>query len=212
MEQVNLNQAELWPRPTPFPARSMGVGVAALVVIIAGIYAYQTLLIDRQQAQLAALKGKREQVQRQVAQAEQANRERVASLEALRQEVADLQQRIGLFRRAGSVLNRRLASAGSKARLARGLGQARSGLTGVWLTRFRFDGVAPVTVRLEGRALNPELIPRYLQAVARQPAYNGGFFQDLKASEIEDQALPGDDPVLGFESEASFPVVTGGQP
>ena len=212
MEQINLNRPELWPQPTPFSARAMGLALAALLVALAGFYGYQLRLLGQQQTTLAQAEDARDQAQQALKAAEEAHKDRLAALEGLRQKVADLQRRVVLFQQAEATLNKRLAAAGSKGELARALGRARSGMRDVWLTRFLLDGVAPVRVRLEGRALAPEAIPRYLGAVSQQAVFQGGFFQDLAASPAKDKASPGDERVLKFHSEAAFPIVTeGGQ-
>lgn len=209
MEQINLNRPELWPQPTPFSARAMALALTALLVAVGGFYGYQLRLLGQQQAALAQAEEARDEAQQELKAAEKAHKDRRAALEDLRQGVADLQRRVALFERAEATLNRRLAAAGSKGELARALGRARSGMTDVWLTRFLLDGVAPVRVRLEGRSLNPEAIPRYLRAVGQEGVFRGGFFQDLTASPAKDESGGGDERVLRFHSEAVFPIVPG---
>ncbi|MEF8793839.1 hypothetical protein [Thiohalorhabdus sp.] len=205
MEQINLNRPELWPRPTPFAARTMAVLLAVLVAALVGLYVYQSYRVDRQRQALQAAEDQRDRVQKELQAAEEAHRQRREQLEALRADVADLKERIAAFREAEQALRTRLEAAGSKGELVRALGRARAQQDGVWLTRFRLAGVNPVRLRLEGRADPPEAIPRYLQAVVAQKPYSGGSFRDLKANAPEDG--PGGGEVLTFHSEAAFPVV-----
>lgn len=209
MEQINLNRPELWPQPIPFAARAMAWALAALLVAMTGLYGYQQQLLAQQKSTLVQAEDAREQAQQDLKAAEKAHKDRRAALEDLRQRVADLQRRVALFEQAEATLNKRLAAAGSKGELARALGRARSGMSQVWLTRFLLDGVAPVRVRLEGRSLTPEAIPRYLRAVSQETVFRGGFFQDLTASPAKDEPGPNGERVLQFHSEAAFPIVTG---
>lgn len=200
MEQINLNRPELWPRPTPFAARTMAVLLGVLIAVVAGLYAYQSHRVDRQRQALQQAEDRRDRVEGELKGAEEAHQERREQLEALRSEVAGLQERVATLREAERALRTRLKAAGSKGQLVRALGRARARQDGVWLTRFRLEGVNPVRLRLEGKGARPEAIPRYLQAVADQKPYRGGFFRDLNAQSDGDE-------VLSFHSEAVFPVV-----
>jgi|GEM_PF-7027356 len=211
MEQVNLNRPELWPQPTPFAARTMAVLLAFLVVAVGGLYGFQKHRLGLQREALARAEGQRDRVKNELQQAEKAHSRRLQALESLRQQVSGLRQEVAAFQEAERALARRLRAAGRKGELVRGLGRARAQQDGVWLTRFRLEGISPVGVRLAGKALRPEAIPRYLRAVSEQGGYRGGFFRDLKANAPED---PGsrEGEVLTFQSEAAFPMVAEDRP
>lgn len=206
MEQVNLNRPDLWEQPVPFNARAMALALGLVVAVLAVVYGYQGYRLGQERAALERVEAEREQVRARLEEVKSSHQRRLQVLEGLRGDVSGLESRLAELRRAEATLSRRLRAAGRKGELVRGLGRARAEQDGVWLTRFRLTGVTPVTLRLEGRALDPELIPRYLQAVSDQAVYRGGFFRDLKASSPKQDggAPPG---FLTFESEAAFPLI-----
>ncbi len=170
------------------------------------MYGYQSYRLGQQRAALERVEAERERVRAELEEVEAAHQQRLQVLEGLRGDISGLERRVAELRQAEVALSRRLRAAGRKGELVRALGRARAQQDGVWLTRFRLEGVTPVALRLEGRALDPELIPRYLQAVAGQEIYRGGFFRDLKAtSPAEKNGTPS--PYLTFESEAAFPLL-----
>jgi len=200
MQQINLNQPELWPKPIPFNVRQMAVALVALIVaagVVIGLLVYD---VDRRRAVLAGLEEERDAVQKELAARKAAQKQRQRRLKRLEEEVATLQKRLSGYQQARQAMERRLAAAGKKAALVRGLGEARRGRPDVWLTRFQLNGVGEVDVTLEGRASVPEAIPQYLQAVADQSAFRKGFFQDLSATEPEKSPEEG----LQFESRTRF--------
>jgi Tfp pilus assembly protein PilN len=199
MRQINLNQPELWPRPIPFSARHMLLALAVLLGVGAAAYGTLHYRIASQQAALSQLEQERESVRAELESRREANRQRQQALERLEGKVDGLRSRLEAYRQGRRAMERRLAAAGKKTALVRGLGQARQGRPHVWLTRFRLAGVGEVDVTLEGRARVPESIPRYLQAVADQSAFRKGFFQDLSAREPE-----GGDGRLQFSSKTRF--------
>jgi len=207
MEQINLNRPELWPQPTPFAARTMALSLAALAVVLGLLYGFQVYRMQARQGELERARTERTQVKERMARVQAAHKQRRRTLADLRREVGDLRQRAAAFREAERTLSRRLRAAGRKGEQVRALGRARAEQGGLWLTRFVLTGVAPVKLRLEGKALRPEAIPRYLQAVAGQRPFRGGFFRDFKAASPDGDS--GHRDILSFHSESSFPVVGG---
>jgi len=206
VEQINLNRPELWPLPVPFPAGTMALLLALLVAGLGGLFAYQSWRVEGQRQVLADAQAQRDRIQDKLLKAEQAHKDRRQTLDRLREEVAQLRDRKAAFRQAQRELSQRLRAAGQKGELVRALGRARAEQEGVWLTSFDLQGVAPVRLSLEGRALRPEAIPRYLRAVAAQKAYRGGYFRGLKADTPEEKSSHGEG-VLTFQSRATFPVI-----
>ena len=206
MEQINLNRPELWPRPIPFSASAMALSLGARLAGLGALSAFQSLRLDDRRQALAAAEAQRDRLRAELREAQQASQSRQQGLERLRRQVAALQERQAAFRKAERELGQRLRATGRKGALVRGLGRARAEQGGVWLTGFGLEGVAPVTLRLEGRALQPEAIPRYLRAVAGQEGYRGGFFSDLTANTPQPDGSRRDG-ILTFQSQATFPVV-----
>lgn len=57
-------------------------------------------------------------------------------------------------------------------------GLARQQLEGLWLTRIEFSR-GGVELGLQGKALRPELLPRYLRSLGAEPAFGGTEFQSF---------------------------------
>jgi len=107
---------------------------------------------------------------------------RIAELEARRQAAEQLLAQAGLSR-----------SSGAYAEPLRAL--ARQRLEGVWLTSVTLSGESG-ELSLAGRALRPELVPRYIDRLTRDPAMHGRRFatitieRDAPAKQAEGAAPP----------------------
>ncbi|MFA9462304.1 hypothetical protein [Thiohalorhabdus methylotrophus] len=200
MQQINLNRPELWPKPTPFPARFMALALLAAGAVLGIGLAALEYRQEGAAARLEDARQERQRVQTHLNGLRQAHESRRGELSRLRKEVTELKDRTGTLRRARKAMERRLTAAGSKAELVRALGRARAGMPDIWLTRFALTGVDEVAVELEGRARIPESIPRYLQAVADQTVFRKGFFEDLSAEAPEERT----DGLLRFSSRTRF--------
>ncbi|KPV40193.1 hypothetical protein AN478_08665 [Thiohalorhabdus denitrificans] len=203
MRQINLNKAELWPRPVPFAARRMaqaGLVLAALVGVVLGGAVY---LVEMQGEAREEAQAERAEAEARLAPLREAMRERRAELDRLQEGNRSLEGELRSFRRARSALEGRLRATGHKAALVRDLGMASSGLQDLWLTRFRLNGVEEVAMELEGQARTPESIPRYLQAVADRIGFPGGDFRELSAHSLENGGGAGG--LLEFTAHTRFP-------
>lgn len=212
MEQINLNRPEIWPERTPFRARSMAVALVLVVVGLGAAYVWAETRVARQRDALESVQAQRQQLQERLARVERKHEARQQSLEQLRSRTRDLQTRLASLRRAEKALGNRLRAAGRKAELVRSLGRARSLQGGIWLTRFRLQGVTEVSLRVEGRALRPEAVPRYLEAITAQKPYGKGYFQDIDARLPKGGEQADRQGVLHFQSEARFPLQDGKGP
>jgi len=206
MEQINLNRPEIWPQRTPFPARAMATGLLIVVAVLALGYRYLGRQVAQQRTQLEEVRAQRDQAQQRLEEIQTRHRANQEQLDELRSRIDGLEDRIGSLRRARQVLGNRLKAAGGKAELVRSLGRARAKQNGVWLTRFRLQGPADVVLKLEGRSLRPEAVPRYLEAITAQAPYRKGFFEDFQAEVPKGDSQNGNDRVLTFHTEARFPL------
>lgn len=210
MEQINLNRPEIWPRRVPFPARAMATGLLIVVAALVLGYGYLARQAAGQRAELEEVRRERDRAQKRLESLTERHQANRSELDVLRDRVDELQSRIGSLRRARRALGTRLKAAGGKAELVRSLGRARAKQDGVWLTRFRLQGPADVVLRLEGRSLRPEAVPRYLEAITAQEPYRKGFFEDFQAEIPEGDSRDGEDEVLEFHTEARFPLAGNG--
>lgn len=82
---------------------------------------------------------------------------------------------------------------------------ARRVVDGLWLTGFTVDGAA---VSLSGRVLEPDLVPRYLERLAKEPLMQGAHFDALRLSRPEAPAGAKKEPPAAW---VEFELVSGVQ-
>jgi hypothetical protein len=86
------------------------------------------------------------------------------------------------------VLQRRLGSeAGSFADYLRGF--ARQAVPGLWLTGFAFDAASD-GIEIQGRTIDPALLPEYIRRLNKEQAFQGHAFAALKLDEGKPDAPP----------------------
>ncbi len=168
MQQVNLYQP-VWRAPAMLTARSAGVGLAVIVVALAGMwgYAWWQLHGMRREAELAREQGEARRKLEAV---------RMADLDALAPE--ELDQKISQLDAAVAVKLRAVQTLGAEAANAADFSErlaalSRRHLEGVWLEQLTL-GSGRDAMSLTGAALAPDLVPRYLQSLAADPALAGG--------------------------------------
>lgn len=175
-QQINLYQPILIQERTPLSARMVGL---VLCVAIAGLGAFgvlETRRVDALERSVEALRTQQTQQQSLLDQAGQLqhNPATVAELEA---RVRRLQSTVDERRRALEVL--RSGAAGRTTGFAERLDAlARRHLDGLWLDYLQLSG-ADGSMALAGATLNADLVPEYLQSLARDQALNGARFDDF---------------------------------
>lgn len=113
-------------------------------------------------------------------------RQKSKELEA---EVARMQEQVKSLREVQSVLERgELGNTSGYSEYWRAL--ARQSVSGVWLTGVTVVG-AGKEIGIEGRALQPELVPGYIQRLTREAVLQGKTFGSL---EISRPGAPGGNP------------------
>jgi hypothetical protein len=168
MQQVNLHQP-VWRPPAMLTAKSAGISMASIVVALLSMwgYAWWQLHVTRREADLARSQS---EARRQLEAV------RMADLDALSPEELDrtitmLDAAVSVKQRAVQTLEVDAArSADFAARLA---ALSRRHLEGVWLEQLTL-GTTRDAMSLTGAALAPDLVPRYLQSLAADPALAGG--------------------------------------
>lgn len=184
IQQINLYQPLLRRQKKVFSFRTMAQITAILIIGMLLIYAYgrwQTRLLDQQLTQL------RDQERAAVTRLTELTRKADgrgllaldARIQALRGEL-DARRRI-LAHMSGRELGN---TGGFGAHLS---GLARQTVEGLWLTRvWLADGGARVA--LHGNTYSPELMPRYLQKLGSEEAFNGTQFKQVRMYLPEDTA------------------------
>lgn len=184
IQQINLYQAGVFEKKEPLPANTMLVAAGAALALLLLIYAiaqWQTLRLSHHLAELRAQQTRAAQ--------------RLAELHGqylpkgksrlLEQEI----DRLRAGRDARLPLLDLLAAKpfGNTTGFSPHLeGLARQSVEGMWLRRIVL-GAGGAKVTLEGRTLRPELVPRYLQQLAREEVFAGLEFTRLQLTRADDR-------------------------
>ncbi len=187
-QQINLFNPIFLKQKKIFSAVNMVDALAVLLIGVALFYGYasiETLNLDRQSVETA-----RQYYQSKTRLAETSARyapkKADASLEAeVNKLQAQLNERKATLDSLGIGL---LATGASYAEYLRAL--ARQSLPGLWLTRFKV-GRGGEEMEIVGRALQPELVPSYIQRLNQERAMHGRTFDSLSMTQREG-ALPAD--------------------
>lgn len=168
MQQVNLHRP-VWTAPALLTARSAGSAMLAIAFALLCMWGYAWW-------QLAGMRREADVARTQSDMRRQLEAVRMADLDALPPE--ELDRRIVVLDAEVSVKLRAVQTLGAEAdgsadfakRLA---ALSRRHLDGVWLEQLTL-GASRDAMSLTGAALAPDLVPRYLQSLAADPALRGG--------------------------------------
>lgn len=176
-QRINLYQDELKEVRVILPARQMLALLVLAVIAAAGASFWVRSLPDTPRAQADALQeqaGLREEAVKTL----QERVDRLAPNEVL------IRQRDALKRRLDGMQRLRQAvipppEAALFSWFLEGLG--RRAIDGIWLTRIHIGSMGK-SFLLRGGAIDPALIPAYLQALQTEPVYTGLAFDELTIS------------------------------
>lgn len=178
-QQINLFNPAFRKQREWFSASMLVQALAALALIMVGMYGYQyrqVMLLD-QQIKTGATSLAQEQARLVKVVAEHAPRQKDAALE---KRAAEIEQQIKgeeavlEVLQSGSLGNTQGYSGYMRA-------FARQTVNGLWLTEFGIKG-AGKEMFLGGRTLRPELVPAYIQRLNQEAATQG---RDFAALEIQ---------------------------
>ncbi len=181
-QQINLFNPIFLKQTRTFSAVAMLDTLAVLLVGVAVFYAYasiESLNLDRQSVETARLYNQA-RVRLAEASARYAPKKIDANLEA---EVNNLQAQLNARKATLDNLGIGLLADGvSYAEYMRAL--ARQSLAGLWLTGFRV-GKGGAELEIIGRALQPDLVPSYIQRLNQERAMHGRAFASLSMTQQE---------------------------
>jgi len=187
-QQINLFNPIFLKQKKVFSAVNMVDALALLLVGVALFYGYasiQTLNLDRQSVETER---QYNQSKARLAQTSARYAPKKADV-GLAQEVNSLQAQLNARKATLDSLGVGLLATGaSYAEYMRAL--ARQSLPGLWLTHFKV-GKGGDEIEILGRALQPELVPSYIQRLNRERAMHGRAFDSLSMTQREG-ALPAD--------------------
>lgn len=177
MQQVNLFRPQFAKAPTQFGWRSLLILTGCAVLAMAGISAYGHL-------QLQALGRQANAVERQLGELRQGLARLNQGLDSMQNDPHEAAARERLRRRNVEAqqflqsLNRMAQPDGSGfASHFRGL--ARNPVPGLWLEELQIQAGGEALI-LRGQALEPSLIPRFLQALRGESAFAGHAFAEVQ--------------------------------
>lgn len=185
-QQVNLYQPILRREKKVFSASAL---VISLGVVIAGLVLTSALMLWGQRLQgeeLRALERQKRNAQARVSELE-ARYQPPASSEALQGEVQRLRAELSAKEQFLERFEPASVSFGD------GFGPWLEGLSrqifdGIWLNRFSLYGAGHIN--LSGGALQPENVPRLIQRLGQEPAFQGRHFRQLRVERTGESREP----------------------
>jgi len=176
MQQINLYQSHLKKQEPVVSFNQLGISTAILLVLLASVYGYNSYKLNTAQATLKNLNV-------QLAQKSKAleiiknGRPQVKKNISLKDKLVALENDLVSKQLVLDVLSdKKLGNTTGFANYFEGL--ARQVTTGVWLTRLHFlDG--GTVMDLQGKTQQPELVAKYLKALATEHVFNGTEFNSF---------------------------------
>lgn len=182
-QQINLYQPLFRRQKKVFSFQAMvavTLIVFAALLLISGYARWQLHLLQQQHARLQAQESETATRMAELSSRLGANRDRdrlVAEIERLETELAA--RRAVLARLAG---REAINTEGFSAQLT---GLSRQAIDGLWLTGIRLEEGGR-RVSLAGNAVAPALLPRYVQRLGEERAFEGVLFRSLRIYRHED--------------------------
>ena len=188
--RVNLYQAVLQPRLEKMPLKQVVwlVGVVLVLVALGGLWTYQQLLEQRQQADLVGKQVQHKLTELEAYQLSLSGRQPSAMLQ---QQAQQLQQSISQKQQLLSYLNQEISQ--TPPQYSQVLSHlAAIDLPGIWLSGFQLGQQQ----QFSGVVKDSQLLPRWLQALGKNALLQGQRFDGVKLQPLA-QA-----PYLSFEVSA----------
>lgn len=220
-QQINLFNPIFRRQKKYFSAVTM---VQALALILFGavlLSAYGVFRSTRLGADAMTVSMQLKSVQDQMAQVDATFPVREKS-KALEEQIRAMEAEMASLRKVGDILQEgRFGNTGGHAEYLRAF--ARQIVDGVWLTGFSIHG-AGAEIVLQGRTLQPELVPAYISRLKREPILQGKSFaalqmqapQQKRAAAAEGGAPPAAAPAPAYlefslqSTDSAVPLVSRG--
>lgn len=175
-QQINLVNIALIKQKPLITLNSMTATLVAIVIVMLGYYAYL-------QKEVSALKIQRQEIANNLTNTQNeikalalshAPQEKDLSLE---KQIALLEQKIKVQQQILTTLSHSTNTPGnSYAGLMRAF--ARQNIDGLWLTGFSVDSQTD-TINIQGKALQSDLVPQYINRLSNEAALKGKLFSGL---------------------------------
>lgn len=186
IQQINLYQPGFRKQREPFGAMMMLAIVGVTVVLLALVSMVSLLQLNDHQQRTVALEAKNEDLQARLEEARQQLQPREPN-QLLIAERQRLQRDLRDARRLSRLLNLEM-NAEEQRYSEYFLGLASATLDGLWLEQLEVSDNGE-QLRLAGRALRAELLPRLLQLLREQEAFAGHSFGEVIMRRDDDAGL-----------------------
>jgi uncharacterized iron-regulated membrane protein len=182
-QQINLYLDEFRQRTDPLDAKHIGMGVIALLVILAAVSAGLVWQARQVEARVAGLERERDTAQAELTRQQErlqslrAQQENDGQLRRLRAELA-AKQRLVDYLESG-----RFGTRGGFSDWLEAL--ARNRVEDLWLARVELRAGGS-RLRVAGHALAPETVPTFLSGLAEHEAFSGYRFRTMRIDRTEE--------------------------
>ena len=175
-QQVNLYQSEFRKEKKPLSAHNLLQAVVVITVLLTAVYAFSYWQVTIAEQELASLKLQKQQVEQRIAELKKTHIP-LAKNPRLTQDIQRYQQWVNVRQQAINVLSeKRFGNTEGFANYFTGLAKQR--LEGVWLTELSFNEGGS-KLGMQGRALKPELVPKFLQRLSNEDIFTGTRFRSF---------------------------------
>jgi len=175
-QQINLFDRRFLRQKREFSARLLGRTLTAVVLLLAVVTVAQSIDTTLTRRSIATVDGERETIRGELTRLQA--RVRPQASPALQDEARRLESAIAAHEQLAARLDS--GEFGPTAGVSQYFtALARRTVEGVWLTRIRVDAPSGALM-LSGRALKPDLLPVYLDRIAREDALRGRSFAQIR--------------------------------
>ena len=180
-QQINLYRPELREQKSVFSAATMLQFTLLFILLFSAIYGYQWYRIQPYQRQINGIQTELAKLQQQVTTLESAKAKKKSKL--LENEIARVSQELEQKEQIARILTSR--SFGNEAGFSAYLESfARGHVDGTWLTSISIKAGGSL-LGLTGKTLSSELVPLYIQKLAKEAPLEGSAFNVLEIARAE---------------------------
>jgi hypothetical protein len=200
-QQINLFNPAFQRQTTMFSARAMGIAAGALVVGLAAMGAWSELRLAQLQGEANTVARRLEVAQKRLASVSAEFTPRQSD-PALAAQMLEAEQQRAALQHVAQVIDRgELGNTQGYAEYFRAL--ARQSREGLWLTAVSVGG-AGREIGVQGRALDPAMVPGFLGRLRNEPVLQGKAVGSMQIGEAPALKQAGAD---GKESSVPAPYV-----
>ncbi len=190
-QQINLYQPMFRKQKVMFSAMTMLQVAVFFLIVFSSLYTYQTIKLKPYKAQLVSIDKDLAQLRSQVADLNKIKNKSKSKL--LENEIAKLTNELEQRERISSVLSSR--SFGNSSGFSSYLEAfAKGHVQGTWLTSVNIKQ-GGASLGLKGKTLSSELVPVYIQNLAKEESLDGTAFNVMELARVEKEE---GDSELGF--------------